>query len=161
MTCSRLSSNEVGRPDNRASTLSAGSPAGALMGVGRIGRMPFAVDDDDGDLALALAERIAGAEIGAQRPHHLHQLGIVDIDLVRAGKAPPRLDQRAVALLLFRRHPVIGDLGIAAKSRRLGHWAISSFWVGYRPILPPRGGHVDRIAGFRPRRRGHSRWFAR
>ena len=29
------------------------------MRVGRVGRMPFAVDDDDGDLALALGERVA------------------------------------------------------------------------------------------------------
>src|SRR6266851_6480397 len=48
---------------------------GALVRVGRVDRMPLAVDDDDGDLALALAQRITGAEIGTERPHHLGQLG--------------------------------------------------------------------------------------
>src|SRR5882757_8180903 len=30
-----------------------------FMRIGRVGGMPFAVDDDDGDLALALGERVA------------------------------------------------------------------------------------------------------
>src|SRR6516164_2822422 len=104
--------------------------AGALMRVSRVGRMPFAVDDDDGDLALALAQGIAGAEIGTERPHYLHELGVVHVDFVRVGQTPARLDQRTIALLLLRRHPVVGDLGIAAKGRRVGHRAISSFCVG-------------------------------
>ena len=33
----------------------------------------------------------------------------------------PRLEQRAIALLLLGRHLVIGNLGIAAEGRRLGH----------------------------------------
>ena len=31
----------------------------------------ISVSDDDGDLVLALAQRIAGAEMSSQRPHHL------------------------------------------------------------------------------------------
>ena len=62
-----------------------GRLAGTLMRIGWVGRMPFAVDDHDGDLALALAQRIAGAEIGAERPHYFHELGVVHIDLVRPG----------------------------------------------------------------------------
>jgi hypothetical protein len=88
--------------------------------------MPFAVDDDDGDLALALAQRIAGAEMRAERPHHLRQLGIVHPDPARPGHLAAGLDQRAIAFLLLRRHPVIGKLGIAAKGRGVGHRAISS-----------------------------------
>jgi hypothetical protein len=43
-----------------------------LMRVGRVGRMPFAVDDDDGDLALALGERVAaGVEMGPERSRGL------------------------------------------------------------------------------------------
>jgi hypothetical protein len=42
-----------------------------LMRVGRVGRMPFAVDDDDGDLALE--ERVAaGVEIGPERSRGLY-----------------------------------------------------------------------------------------
>ena len=57
-TCSRLSSNEVGRPGQQRLDLvgrQSGGLAGALMRVGRVDRMQLAVDDDDGDLALALA----------------------------------------------------------------------------------------------------------
>src|SRR5580700_6345686 len=47
--------------------------ASPLMRVGRVGRMPFAVDDDDGDLALALEERVAAAvEIGPERSRGLY-----------------------------------------------------------------------------------------
>src|ERR1700737_1292784 len=109
--------------------------AGTLMRIGRVGRMPFAVDDDDGDLALAFAQGIAGAEISSERPHYLHELGVVHIDFVRSGQAPARLDQRAIAFLLLRRHLVVGDLGIAAESGRLGHRAISSFGVGMPPYF--------------------------
>src|ERR1044071_2673048 len=56
-----------------------GRLGGALMRVGWVDRMPFAVDDDDRDLALALGERIAGAEIGAERPDHLAPLGLVPV----------------------------------------------------------------------------------
>src|SRR5262245_59046733 len=81
---------------------------------------PFAGDDADSDLALA--ERVAGAEIRPERPHHLRQLGVVHIDLVRAGQSAARLDQRAVAFLLLRRHLLIGNLGIASERGCLGHW---------------------------------------
>src|SRR6202171_681097 len=45
--------------------------AGALMRIRWVSRMPFAVDYNDGDLALAVAQRIAGAEISSARPRHL------------------------------------------------------------------------------------------
>ena len=99
----------------------------ALVRIGRVDRMPLAVDDDDGDLALALAQRIASAEIGTQRPHHLGQLGVVHPDPVRPAQLAARFDQRSVALLLFRRHPVGGNLGIAAKGRGVGHRAFPLF----------------------------------
>ena len=83
--------------------------------------MKLAGDDADGDLALALAERIAGAEMRPERPHHLRQLGVVHIDLVRAGQPPARLDQRAIAFLLLGRHLIIGNLGIASERGGLGH----------------------------------------
>jgi hypothetical protein len=47
--------------------------------VGRVGRMKRAGDDADGDLPLALAERVAGAEMRPERPHHLRQLGVVHL----------------------------------------------------------------------------------
>src|SRR6266481_3469790 len=49
-----------------------------FMRIGRVGRMPFAVDDDDGDLALALEERVpTRVEMRAERCRRLHQLGVV------------------------------------------------------------------------------------
>jgi hypothetical protein len=93
-----------------------------LMRVGRVDRMPLAVDDNDDDLALALGERIAGAEISAQRPHHLRQLRAVHPNLVRPAEGTAGLDQRAITLLLLRRHLVIGNFGIAAKGWRIGHF---------------------------------------
>src|SRR5216684_2528601 len=47
-----------------------GRLAGPFVRIGRVGRMPFAVDDADGDLALALAlaKRVAGAEMRPERP---------------------------------------------------------------------------------------------
>src|SRR5215471_18802646 len=84
--------------------------------------MKLAANDADSDLALALAERIAGAEMRPERPHHLRQLGVVHIDLVRAGQPTACLDQRAIAFLLLRRHFIIGNLGIASERGCLGHW---------------------------------------
>src|SRR3984893_13975169 len=96
------------------------------MRGGRVSRMPFAVDDDDGNLALALGERVAaGMEMRTERRRRLHQFGIMHPDLARPAGGPPHLDQKAIALLLLRRHLVIGDLGIAAKSRRLRHFGFS------------------------------------
>jgi hypothetical protein len=46
--------------------------------------MPFAVDDTDGDLALAFGKGvIAWLEMGAERSRGLRQFGIVYPDLVR------------------------------------------------------------------------------
>src|ERR1700730_11074055 len=58
-----------------------GRLASTLMRVGRVDRMPPAVDDDDADFALTLAQRIAGTKI-ALNGHHLRQLGVVPPDLV-------------------------------------------------------------------------------
>src|SRR6266478_778791 len=118
------------------------------MRVGRIGGMPFAVDDADGDLALALRERVpAGVKMCAERSCSLRQLGIVHPDLARPAHLAAGLDQRAIAVLLLRRHLVVRNLGIAAKSWCVGHRANSSFWFDCRPILPSRSTHVDGIAG--------------
>src|SRR5712692_7889743 len=93
------------------------------MRVGRVGRMPFAVDDDDGDLAFALAERIpAGVKMGAERRRRLYQLRVMHPDLAGAPGRATGLDQKTIALLLLRRHLVIGDLGVAAKGWRIGHF---------------------------------------
>src|SRR6202040_1340603 len=99
-----------------------------LMRVGWVGRMPFAVDDDNRDLALALGERVAaGVEVGTERSRGLHQLGIMHPNFARAAGRPTRLDQKAIALLLLRCHLVIRDLGVAAEGwRGLGHIGASS-----------------------------------
>src|SRR5215469_9894032 len=92
------------------------------MRIGRIGRMPFAVDDADGDFALALGKRVmAGMEMGAERPRRPRQLWIVHPDLARPSDAAADLDQRAITLPLLRRHLVKGDLGVTAKGWRIGH----------------------------------------
>src|SRR5205085_6213802 len=85
--------------------------------------MPFAVGDDDGDLALALGERVpAGVEMRSERADRFRQLGVVHPDLPRPAQWAARLDQLVVARLLLRRHPVVRDLGIAAEGWRLGHF---------------------------------------
>src|SRR5712672_2753542 len=92
------------------------------MRAGRVGRMPFAVDDADGDLALALGKRVmAGMEMGAERRRSLRQLGVMDPDLARPAELTADLDQKAIALLLLRRHLLIGDLGVTAKGWCIGH----------------------------------------
>src|SRR6266851_8884703 len=73
------------------------------------------------------------SEMRPERPHHLRQLGVVHPDPARPAHLAAGLDQRAIAVLLLRCHPVIGDLGIAAEGRDVGHRAISSLWV--KPIL--------------------------
>src|ERR1700731_3281563 len=93
------------------------------MRVGRVSRMPFAVDDDDGDLALALRQGIsAGVKMRAERRRRLRQLGIMHPDLAWPAGGAPDLDEKPIALLLLRRHLVIGDLGIAAKGWCVGHF---------------------------------------
>src|SRR6478736_1203103 len=55
-----------------------------LMRVGGVGRMPFAVDDNDGDLAFALGERVAaGVEIGPEWSRGLQELWVMHPDLAR------------------------------------------------------------------------------
>src|ERR1700752_1384911 len=104
--------------------------------------MPFAVDDAHRDIALALLQRIAGAEMSAHRPHHLRQLGVVHPDLVWPAERTAGLDQRAITLLLLRRHLVIGNFDIAAKGRRIGHFRVLP--VDWRTILQRQRGPVDR-----------------
>jgi hypothetical protein len=61
------------------------------MRVGRAGRMPFAVDDDDGDLALALGERVAAwVEMGAEA---FTSLGLCT-QIVLGPPAAPRVSTR-------------------------------------------------------------------
>ncbi len=92
--------------------------------------MPVAGDDAHGDLALALAQRIAaGLEMRAERAGDLRERRIVDPDLGRAGQTAARLDQRVVAGLLLRGHLIVGDFGIAAERRRLGHGSPPSFVI--------------------------------
>src|ERR1700758_4847062 len=71
--------------------------AAPLMRVGRKRRMPFAVDDADGDLSLAFGKGvIAWLKVGAERSRGLRQFGIVDPDLVGAWKSAACFYQRAV-----------------------------------------------------------------
>src|SRR5713101_8219533 len=93
------------------------------MRVGRVGRMPFAVDDADGDLALAFGKGvIARLEMDAERSRGLRQFGIVHPDLIRPQKPAAGFDQRAVGLLLLRRHLLVGDLRVTAKGWLIGHF---------------------------------------
>src|SRR5690349_7738580 len=72
----------------------------------------------------------------------------MDPDLARPAELATDLDHRAIALLLRRRHLVIGDLGVTAKGWRTGHFGSPS-QVNWRRILlrrcPP-----CRPAGTRP-----------
>src|SRR6266567_8515254 len=91
--------------------------------------MPAAGDDADGDLALALAQGVvAWLKMRAVRAGDFRELRIMHPDLGRARQAAAGLDHRLVALLLFRSHPVVGDFGVAAEGRGLGHQP-SSFSV--------------------------------
>src|SRR5690349_15503383 len=62
----------------------------------------------------------------AERTRGLRQLGIVHPDPARSAQLAASLDQRAIALLLLRRHLLIGDLGITAKGWRIGHFQFPS-----------------------------------
>src|ERR1700756_5630550 len=96
------------------------------MRAGRVGRMPFAVDDADGDLALPLGKRVmAGMKMSPERSRGLRQFGVVYPDLTRPADLTADLFQNAIALLLLGRHFVIGDLGVTAKGRCVGHFRIS------------------------------------
>jgi hypothetical protein len=89
--------------------------------------MPFAVDDADGDLALALGKRVMlGMEMGAERSSSLCQLGVMDPDLARPAELAADLDQKAITVLLLRRHLLIGDLGVPAEGWRIGHLGFPS-----------------------------------
>src|SRR5580698_8024221 len=90
--------------------------------------MKLAGDDADGDLALTLGERVmTGMEVGAERPRDLRQLRIVHPDFARPGQPATALDHGAIALLLRRRHSLVGDLGITTKG-----WRIRHFWFPFR-----------------------------
>src|SRR3954452_20243229 len=92
------------------------------MRARRVCRMPFAVDNADGDLALALGKRVMpGMEMRAERSRSLRQLGVMDPDLARPAELTADLDQKAIALLLLRRHLLIADLAVTAKGGRIGH----------------------------------------
>src|SRR5580704_16133812 len=64
--------------------------------------------------------------MGAERSRGLHQLGVIHPDLARPAELTADLDQKAIALLLLRRHLVIRDLGVAAEGRLLGHIGLPS-----------------------------------
>src|SRR5258707_15735002 len=72
----------------------------------------------------------------AERAGDLRELRIVHPDLGRAGQAAARRDQGVVALLLFGSHFVVGDFGIAAERRSLGHRSSSSLSL----LAPAQGG---------------------
>src|SRR3984957_16721620 len=92
----------------------------ALMRAGRIGRMKPAGDDTDGDLALALGERVtAGVERGPEWPPGFRSLYP---DFARPGEPATALDHCAIALVLLRRHLFIRDLSITTKGWRIRHF---------------------------------------
>jgi hypothetical protein len=125
-----------------------GRLGGPGVRVGRRGRMKRADEDADRALALALAERIAGAEMRPERPHHRRQLGVVHIDLVRAGSPTARLKQRAIACLLLVRHLLLENLGIASKRGGLGHGRSPG---RQRAVGPRRPAVRQRATAGRPR----------
>src|SRR5689334_3492904 len=101
------------------------------MRTRRVRRMPFAVDDADGDLALTLGKRVmAGMEMGAERSRSLRQLGVVDPDLARPAELAADLDHGVITLLLLRRHLLVRNLGVPAKGGRIGHFGFPSRWIG-------------------------------
>jgi hypothetical protein len=65
-----------------------GRLASTLMRVGRVDRMPPAVDDDDGDFALTLAQRIAGTKIALNGPITFASLGLCPQTLFGPPSAP-------------------------------------------------------------------------
>ena len=65
----------------------AGRLAGALAGVGRVDRMPLAVDDAR-DLAFALGERVARAELSTNGPITLASFGLCTKILFGPLRAP-------------------------------------------------------------------------
>ena len=130
--------------------------------------MKRAADDADRDLALALAERIAGAEMRPERPHHLRQLGVVHIDLVRAGQPTARLNQRAIGILLLRGHLLIGNLGITSERGGLGHGRSPRLKQAVGTSLPAACDHREAWADMalvqsigkavHPGKEGHRAW---
>src|SRR5215472_15006341 len=68
----------------------------------------------------------------------MHQLRVVDPDLVGAGQPAARtIDEEAVAFLLLWRHAVERDFGVAAEGRRIGHCC---------GFLLPGHANIDRFA---------------
>src|SRR4029450_13687475 len=111
------------------------------VGMGGLGRVDPGTDDADGDLTLPLAQRVAGAEVRPERPHHVGQLPVVDIDLIRAGQPAAGLHQPLIRVLLLGSHLVVRDLGVASERRRRGHWL--------SPLRKPADGQAYPVA--RPR----------
>src|SRR5262245_35927047 len=78
--------------------------------------MPVACDDADGDLALALAQRVAAwLKMSAESADDPGELWIVGPDLDRARQAPAPRHDGVVCTLLLRTHSVVGDFGIASE----------------------------------------------
>ena len=97
--------------------------AAPLMRGGRVSRMPLAVDNANGNLALPFGQRVmAGMEMGSERRRGLRQFGVVHPDLARPANLTTDLLHKAIAFLLLGGHLLIGDLGVAAKGRCIGHF---------------------------------------
>src|SRR5437879_6380605 len=93
------------------------------MRSGRVGGMPFAVDDDHSDLALALAQRIAaGVEMGAERRRRLYQLRVMHPDFAwTAGRrGPPTESDSPPAAPASSRHRESPRSGRRSASRAFG-----------------------------------------
>ena len=75
----------------------------------------------------------------AERPGDLRQLRIVHPDLARPGEPAAGLHHGAIAFLLLRRHLLVGDLGVATKGWRVGHfWFPSQAWFVAHPATAVR-----------------------
>src|SRR5580658_5199718 len=104
--------------------------------------MKLAGDDADGDLALALGERVmAGMEMGAERPRDLRQLRIMHPDFARPGEPATALDHGAITLLLCWCHLLVGNLGITTEG-----WCVRHLWFLLRlcvHVLGPSDGETS------------------
>src|ERR1700733_1527062 len=120
--------------------------------------MKLTGDDADGDLTLRFREGgAAGGEMRSEWTGNLCQVRIVHPDFTRPGEAATALDHGAIALLLRRRHLLIGDLSVTTKGWCFGHigflpgWAVMCWAVmcWRRAVVgpPQRGGVTVQARG--------------
>src|SRR5262247_1798 len=98
------------------------------MRICRVGRTPFAADDEHRDLSFALSQRrLPRREMVAERRDGMHELGIMHPHAIgsRQTAAWP-INHRAIAILLFRRHLLHRVFGVAAESGGIRHRVSSS-----------------------------------